>query len=129
MKEEITFKNGDVPLKGTLTKPDTNNPGPVLVVTHTSNDGTRDFGVYQHLAKFLPPLGIAVFLYDRRGSGESSGDFATAKFFDLAADAQAAIDYLKVRSDIDPKRIGVWGMSQGGWIAPLAATKSSGVAC
>jgi pimeloyl-ACP methyl ester carboxylesterase len=128
MKAEITFQNGDVLLKGTLTKPDTNSPCPVLVVTHTSNAGTRDFGVYQHLANLLPSLGIAVLLYDRRGSGESSGNFEIATFFDLASDVQAAIDHLKVRSDIDPKHIGVWGMSQGGWIAPLTATKSADVA-
>jgi pimeloyl-ACP methyl ester carboxylesterase len=128
MKEEITFQNGDVLLKGTLTKPDTNTSCPVVIVTHTSNAGTRDFGVYQHLTNLLPPLGIAVFLFDRRGSGESSGDFETASFFDLAADAQAAIDHLKLRSDIDAKRIGVWGMSQGGWIAPLTASNSADIA-
>jgi len=128
MKEEITFRNEDVLLKGTLTRPDTNISCPVVVVTHTSNAGTREFGVYQHLANLLPPLGIAVFLYDRRGSGESSGDFETATFYELAADMQAAVDHLKLRSDIDPKHIGVWGMSQGGWIAPLTASTSAEVA-
>jgi len=128
MKEEITFQNEDVVLKGMLTKPDINSPYPVVIVTHTSNAGGREYGVYQHLTNLLPPLGIGVFLYDRRGSGESSGDFETATFFDLAADAQAAVDHLKVRSDIDPKHIGVWGMSQGGWIAPLTASKSAEVA-
>jgi pimeloyl-ACP methyl ester carboxylesterase len=128
MKEEITFRNKDVLLKGTLTKPDTNNPCPVVIVTHTSNAATRDFGVYQHLANVLPPNGIAVLLYDRRGSGDSTGDFETASFFDLAIDAQAIINYLKLRSDIDPKHIGVWGMSQGGWIAPLVASNSTDIA-
>jgi len=109
MKEEITFRNGDVLLKVTLTKPDIDYPCPVVIVVHTSNHGQRDFGVYQHLTKLLPPRGIAVFLYDRRGSGASTGDFETASFFDLAADAQTAIDYLKLRSDIDAKHIGVWG--------------------
>jgi hypothetical protein len=127
MKEEITFRNEDVVLKGTLTKPDIDKPCPVVVVTHTSNHGTRDFGVYQHLTKLLAPRGIAVFLYDRRGSGDSAGDFETASFFDLASDAQAAIDHLKLRSDIDAKHIGVWGMSQGGWIAPLTASNSADV--
>jgi hypothetical protein len=127
MKEEITFRNGDVLLKGTLTKPDIGYPCPVVIVTHTSNHGQRDFGVYQHLTKLLPPRGIAVFLYDRRGSGASTGDIETASFFDLAADTQAAIDRLKLRSDIDAKHIGVWGMSQGGWIAPLTASKSADV--
>ena len=128
MEEEITFQNNDVLLKGTLIKPDKNSPYPVVIGTHTSNAGTRKFGVYQHLTNLLPPQGIAVLLFDRRGSGESSGDFETATFFDLAADTQAAIDHLKLRSDIDPKHIGVWGMSQGGWIAPLTASKSADVA-
>jgi len=128
MKEELTFQNRDVLLKGTLTKPDINVPRPVIVVTHTSNAGTRNFSVYQHLTRLLPPYGIAVFLFDRRGSGDSTGDFETATFFDLASDLQAAIDHLKLRGDIDLKRIGVWGMSQGGWIAPLTASKSEDVA-
>ena len=125
MKKEITFRNEDVLLKDTLTKPDIDRPCPVVIVTHTSNAGARDFGIYQHLAKLLPHHGIAVFLYDRRGSGDSTGNFATASFFDLATDAQAGIDHLKLRSDIDPEHIGVWGMSQGGWIAPLTASKSA----
>ena len=128
MKEEIIFRNGDVLLKGALTRPDIDNACPVVIVTHTFNAGIRDFGVYQHLTRLLPPQGIAVFLYDRRGSGESSGDFETATFFDLAADARAALDHLKSRSDIDSKRIGVWGISQGGWIAPLTASISVEVA-
>ena len=128
MVEGITFQNEDVLLKGTLTKPDTYGPYPVVIVTHTSNAATRDFGVYQHLAHLLPTQDIAVFLYDRRGSGESTGEFKTASFSDLAKDAQAAIDNLKLRNDIDPKHIGVWGMSQGGWIAPLAVSNSTDVA-
>ena len=128
MKEEIAFRNEDVLLKGTLTKPDINNRCPVVIVTHTSNHGTRDFSVYQHLTNLLPSHGIAAFLFDRRGSGASTGNFETASFFDLAADTQAAIDCLKLRNDIDLEHIGVWGMSQGGWIAPLTASKSADVA-
>lgn len=128
MKEDITFQNDDVILNGTLTKPDTTGPYPVVIAAHTSAAGTRDFGVYQHLAQVLPPCGVAVFLFDRRGSGKSTGKFETASFFDLAADMQASIDILKLRSDIDTKQIGLWGMSQGGWIAPLTAVKSADVA-
>ncbi|MCO6451673.1 MAG: alpha/beta fold hydrolase [Caldilineales bacterium] len=129
MKAEISFRNDDVLLKGTLTKPKTNDPCPVVVVTHASHAPTREFGVYQHLADVLPAHGIAAFVYDRRGSGESTGDFATASFFDLADDALAAIASLKSSGEIDPERICVWGMSQGGWIAPLAAANSSDIAC
>jgi len=127
MKEEITFRNKDVLLQGTLVRPDTKSACPVVVVTHTSNAATRNFGVYQHLAKVLPSIGIAILLYDRRGSGESTGDFVSASFLDLADDALAAINHLKRRGDISSEHIGVWGMSQGGWIAPLAAANSTDI--
>jgi pimeloyl-ACP methyl ester carboxylesterase len=128
MEENLTFHNKDILLKGTLTKPDLDKPCPVVIVTHTSHAPTRDFGVYQHLAELLPSIGIAVFIFDRRGSGESIGDFETASLFDLAGDTQAAIDHIKLRDDIDPNHLGVWGMSQGGWIAPLTAVNSTDIA-
>jgi pimeloyl-ACP methyl ester carboxylesterase len=128
MNEDITFHNRDVSLAGTLSRPDVTGPYPAVVAAHTSAAGIRDFGVYQHLADLLSSCGIAVVLFDRRGSGGSTGDFETATFFDLAADVQAAIDFLKLRRDIDPEHIGLWGMSQGGWIAPLAASQSEDVA-
>lgn len=128
MRSEITFQNGAVALSGTLFRPEAETPCPLVIAAHTSGAGTRDFGVYQHLASVLPRNGLAVFLFDRRGSGRSTGDFETATFFDLAADIQAAIDHLKPRPDLDPDQIGLWGMSQGGWIAPLTAAQSPDVA-
>jgi dipeptidyl aminopeptidase/acylaminoacyl peptidase len=73
-------------------------------------------------------LGVAALIYDKRGTGESTGDFATAGIDDLAKDAVTGVDLLKNRQDIDRTRIGVFGFSQGGWIAPLAATLSDDVA-
>jgi pimeloyl-ACP methyl ester carboxylesterase len=126
-QEEISVENKEIILKGTLAKPDMTAPYPVVVATHTSHAGTRDFGVYQHLAELLTAHGVAVFLFDRRGSGESSGSFETATFSDLAADVRGAINCLKSRDDIDARRIGLWGMSQGGWIAPLVTAESKDV--
>ena len=128
MKEDIVIQNEDVLLTGTLTKPDKAGSFPLVIVAHTSGAGTRDYVVYHHLANTLLCCDVSVFVFDRRGSGDSTGDFETADFFDLASDLQAAIDHLKLRSDIDPKRIGLWGMSQGGWIAPLTAAQSPDVA-
>ncbi|MBN1313891.1 MAG: alpha/beta hydrolase [Anaerolineales bacterium] len=128
MKAEITFQNKDIHLYGTLITPNTEAPHPVVIAAHTSHAATRDYCVYQHLASILPECGVAVFLFDRRGSGDSTGDFETATFYDLAADIQAAMNNLKSRRDIDSKKIGLWGMSQGGWIAPLAASISADVA-
>ena len=76
----------------------------------------------------FPAHGVAVLLFDRRGSGKSGGDFQTATFGDLASDGIAGLHYLKTRKDIDRRHIGVWGVSQGGWIAPLAAVMSDEIA-
>ena len=128
LKKNKEFQNEGVILHGTLTKPESTGPFPVVIAAPTSSAGTRDFGVYQLLTKILPPCGAAVFLYDRRGSGESTGDFETASFPDLAADLKAAIDHLKLRSDINRNLIGLWGMSSGRLDCPLAAAESADVA-
>lgn len=126
--ETITFQR-DVPFVGTLYKPAEPGPHPALVVLHGSSGGTRQSEFYQHLTEYLPPAGIAVFLYDRRGSGESGGRFDTADFEMLAADGAAAVEALAARPDIDPARIGVYGISQGGWIAPIVAARRPATAC
>jgi hypothetical protein len=126
--EQVSFHNGNVTLLGTLYLPAGGGRHPAVVVFHAASGGTRDFHAYQHLATALPAAGIAVLLFDRRGSGTSTGDFNTATFRDLAADGIAGVGLLKSRRDIDPVRIGVWGVSQGGWIGPLAATMSRDIA-
>ncbi len=75
----------------------------------------------------LPPLGIAVLAYDRRGSGKSGGDLKGSDYAMLADDAIAAVQMLKADARIDPERIGIWGLSQGGWLSLLAAARSSDV--
>ena len=126
--EEVIFANQTVQLAGTLYKPDTETPYPALVVLHAANGGTRQFPFYQHLVTHLPARGIAVLLYDRRGSGHSGGDFETASFETLAKDGKVAIDYLHTRADIDKSRTGLYGVSQGGWIAPLVVGLRSDIA-
>ena len=126
--EEVIFTNEIVQLVGTLYKPDTQTTYPALVVLHAANGGTRQFPFYQHLVTYLPACGIAVLLFDRRGSGHSSGDFETASFETLAEDGNAAVNYLRTRDDINKKQIGLYGISQGGWIAPLVVGLRSDIA-
>jgi len=126
--EPVSFQNGNVTLAGTLYLPGGTERHPAVVAFHAANGGTRDFHAYQHLVTALPAAGFAVLLFDRRGSGASSGDFQTATFEDLAADGIAGISLLKSRPEIDPVRIGVWGVSQGAWLGPLAATISRDIA-
>lgn len=128
MQKEIVFHNQAVRLTGTLTLPDGAGPFSALALAHASHAPTRDYAIYQHVVECLTAQGLAVFCYDRRGSGESSGDFTTASFYDLAGDLEAAVAALKQHPQITPERIGVWGLSQGGWIAPLAASRSLDIA-
>lgn len=124
-QQEIHFANGDVNLVGTLLLPRGGEPYPVAVFIHGSGSSDRDnvwyFGIADHLAR----QGIAAFLPDKRGSGQSGGNWRTASFQDFARDTLAAVALLEKHPQIDPARIGLLGCSQGGWIAPLAASLSS----
>ena len=93
-----------------------------LVGLHGAGEGTRESPSLRHLHELLPPHGIGVATFDRRGEGESTGD-ATRGRFDLQAD-----DALAVLRAIGAERGGLFGYSQGGWIAPLAAARSDDVA-
>ncbi len=93
-----------------------------LVGLHGAGEGTRESPLLRHLHELLPPHGIGVATFDRRGEGESTGD-ATRGRFDLQAD-----DALAVLRAIGAERGGLFGYSQGGWIAPLAAARSDDVA-
>jgi len=71
---------------------------------------------------------MALLAYDKRGVGGSSGDWRTAGLEDLAADALAGVQFLRGRKEIDSSKIGLFGASQGGWVAPLAASRSKDIA-
>ena len=125
---EHRFTSGDTELAGTLYMPASRKPVAAVVVTHSASSPLRTASLYDHLKTALPALGIAVFVYDRRGSGQSGTKTAGGDFTILADDAIAAVRSLKADPRIDPKRIGIWGLSQGGWIGPLAASRSSDIA-
>ncbi|MBX7173353.1 MAG: alpha/beta fold hydrolase [Pyrinomonadaceae bacterium] len=124
-EEEVTFKNGDVTLSGTLLLPNRQTPGPVVVFTHGGGAETRLPN--KSWALHFVRRGFAALIYDKRGTGKSTGSWQTSSMEDLADDALAGINFLKTRTDIDLKKITVAGHSQGGWIAPLTATKSNDV--
>ncbi len=125
-REEVTFANGEVALAGTLTLPPGPGPHPAVVLLHGSGPLTREW--FPLWTDTFARLGLAALAYDKRGTGGSGGDWKTSDFHDLAGDATAAFDLLRSRPDIDPRRIGLWGISQGGWIAPLVAAQHPEVA-
>lgn len=124
--DEVRFANGEVQLAGTLIRPSTGEKHPAVILVHGSGPQNREFIL--PFARFLVRRGIAVLGYDKRGVGGSSGDWNTASFEDLAGDVVAAVDYLKRRRDIDGTQIGLLGVSQAGWIMPLAAVRATGLA-
>jgi pimeloyl-ACP methyl ester carboxylesterase len=129
-EEEITFPNtkANIVLAGTLTTPRTASPFPVVLLIAGSGPHDRDETIAgQHpfliLADALTRSGYAVLRYDKRGIGASTGDYASATTQDFASDAQAAIAYLKTRPDVNTKKIGIIGHSEGGLIAATLATR------
>jgi pimeloyl-ACP methyl ester carboxylesterase len=92
-------------------------------VFHGAADPLRTAPLYRHLIEMLPSLGVGVFVYDRRGSGASTGPSAAGSYTVLADDGIAARNLLATRPGVDPRRIGYWGLSQGGWLAALAAQR------
>lgn len=115
---------------GTLYSPERQQPPySAVVVAHPASGGERTDPFYDHLRSALPEQGIAVLVFDRRGSGASEGDFAIADFEDLASDVIAGVEYLQSRPDIDANKIGLHGTSQGAWIAPIAAARKPDIAC
>ena len=125
VQENIAFTNDAVRLVGNLTTPKGAGPHPAVILIHGCCGilPTRDFGYW---STYLAGKGIAVLAYDRRGGGESTGDPNTATYEDIADDVLAGLALLETRKDIDSRRIGFFGMSNGGYIAPLAAARSHG---
>ncbi|MBW3625846.1 MAG: alpha/beta hydrolase [Armatimonadetes bacterium] len=135
--EEVEFVNtgAGIRLAGTLTLPRSGGPHPAVVLVSGSGPGVRDHGGPGHrpsavLTDHLTRQGIAVLQYDKRGCGQSEGnrDLMQSTMADFADDALAGVKYLRGRKEIDPKRVGLYGHSEGGSVVPLAASRSKDVA-
>jgi pimeloyl-ACP methyl ester carboxylesterase len=133
--EDLQFFNAkdNVMLAGTLTKPSTGANWPVVVLISGSGPQNRNEELAGHkpflvLADHLTRNGIAVLRYDDRGVAQSKGVFATATSADFANDVDAAVTYLKSRKDVNIKKIGLIGHSEGGLIAPMVAARNKDVA-
>jgi pimeloyl-ACP methyl ester carboxylesterase len=129
-QEDVRFANGDVQLAGILISPfgrdRDREKHPAIILVHGSGPLNREWML--PYARFLIRHGIAVLSYDKRGVGASTGDWKTSSLDDLTSDVVAAFDYLKTRGDIDHKQIGLLGVSQAGWIMPLAAVRAKDIA-
>lgn len=120
----FTFESDGLELRGKLVRPKGRGPFPAVVIVHGSG---RESAVDTYYMPYLFAVhGIATLVFDKRGTGGSEGDY-TQNFHVLARDVVAAVDWLRTQRGIDPALIHLAGYSQGGWIAPLAATKTPGI--
>ncbi len=134
-EEEVSYANpsAGVTLSGTLTLPCAQQLCPAVLLIagygrHDRNVTGMGHNYFLVLADYLTRQGIAVLRVDKRGVGKSTGNYDTATSQDFASDVQAGVEYLKARQDINPQQIGLVGLSEGGLIASIVASESSGVA-
>ena len=130
-QEEVKFINpkGGHKLAGTLTIPKSGSFAKVAILVSGSGPQNRNEELIGHkpflvISDYLTRNGIAVLRYDDRGIAESEGDFKSATSDDFATDTEAAAAYLRSRTDMAGKSIGVIGHSEGGMIAPIVASRT-----
>ena len=127
-ESEVSFVNPATRnrLGGTLTVPAGEGPFPAVVLLSDSGPQNRDVDVtgyrmFGQLADYLTRHGVAVLRFDDRGVGKSGGIYASATTADLAADAQAALEFLQDRPLIAPRHVGLVGHGEGANVALLVA--------
>lgn len=123
--EDVSFRSSDgVTLRGTIVAPaDHSDEMPGLVLVHGGGPATRDW--HRQEAEAFARAGIVTLIYDKRTDGYSLTERSYAQ---LADDALAAHEVLGSDGDVDGARVGLWGVSEGGWVVPLAASNSDDVA-
>jgi len=129
----VPIPSGEITLAAEIDLPPGPGPHPLLIMIHGSGPGTRqDFAA---VVDTYRSIGIGILRYDKRGSGESTGRFRdvtaanSIEVFDLlASNVLALVEYLATQPSVDADRIGLIGVSQAGWIMPLVAARSDGIA-
>ncbi|WP_310395663.1 alpha/beta fold hydrolase [Hymenobacter sp.] len=125
--DTVRFTSGQNRLVGWLYRPGgvPSKPQPVVLILHSATYGRHDYSLYLDLARELNRMGIAVFSYDRRGNGLSSAKAANTSYTDLAKDGLAALRAVKALPGINTQCVGLYGISQGCWIAAIMNTLDS----
>ena len=129
---DIQNNKGSHKLSGTLTQPKGDGPFPLAILVSGSGPQDRDETIFHHkpfwvIADYMTNNRIAVFRYDERGVGKSTGSFAESTTQDFANDALAIVEQMSKMSNIDKEKIGIIGHSEGALVASMAAAKSASV--
>jgi len=126
VESQVEFNNDSTILKGTLLMPEGDSPHPAIVFLHGSGNGLRED--FRHFAEYFVKRGIACLIYDKRGSGLSTGSWVSSSLYDIAGDANSAIKYLRSNSHIDSDNVGLLGVSQGGWVISMVSQLNNNIA-
>jgi len=129
---DIQNKNSSHKLSGTLTQPKGDGPFPLAIMVSGSGPQDRDETIFHHkpfwvIADYLTNNGIAVYRYDERGVGKSTGSFANCTTQEFTEDALAVVGHLSKMSQIDSEKVGIIGHSEGALVASMAAAKSKDI--
>jgi len=130
--EEVTVASADILLAGTFTHPRQGGPFSAILLVTGSGPQDRDETIFEQkpflvISDYLTRAGYAVLRLDDRGTGKSTGEFRASGLAEFTGDALAAVAWLKARPDVNARRIGILGHSEGGAVAPLAAVRSNDV--
>jgi dipeptidyl aminopeptidase/acylaminoacyl peptidase len=128
-REEIQFESAHFKIVGDLHIPDLERKHPVIIFVHGDGPARRSYSrsPNQIMTSFLE-IGFACFYYDKPGYGESTGDFTRGKLFEERASILTdAVNVLKKHPAINPKQIGLWGISQAGYVMPKAMAKTKDI--
>jgi dienelactone hydrolase len=120
-EQDVTFSSSGARLAGTLFRPTVPGEHPGIVLLHGSGPGPR--APFKAMAERFVADGFAALIFDKRGSGASSGSWTEGSLDDLADDALAAVAFLKSQPGIDVHHVGLWGVSQAGWVIPRALAR------
>ncbi len=127
-KEPVSISSAGVSVECTFAKPADEGVFPAVIVLLGSGPETRNGPAYRINASNMLRHGFAILICDKRGAGESGGDFDSATFHDFAADAKASVAYLAGREDVDAARIGLLANSESGWFSAQIAAETGQVA-
>lgn len=126
----IDFQSGGNELRGFIDFPEGSDRHPAILIVHGGGDTDVTVDTYyDEMRRAFRAAGIATVIWDKAGNGCSSGKYSTGwPIQERASETLAAVAMLAKRHDIDPHRIGLWALSQGGLVAPMAATRSNDIA-
>ena len=133
---DIKIPSESIMLGATLTVPSYNSlsklPGILLIHGSGKQDRDETFGLFngtfKEMAMFLSENGFVTIRYDKRGVGQSGGDFLASGLYDFARDAESVFKYLKSREEIDSSQIFLIGHSYGGKVATIVSSRHPEVA-